>query len=307
MKTDSKLEKFLVEGKFVVIGECFPPEGADINIIKKKSSFLKENVDVVNVPDNPGAIVRMSSISTASILTQMGFETIVHMTTRDRNRIALQSDILGAYSLGIKNILCISGEHQRLGNHPQSKNVFDIDSIQLIQTVKEMRDNGKFLSQDDIKGIPKMFIGATENPFADPFEFRVIRLLKKVKAGAEFIQTRSIYNINKFKKWIQEIVLREIDKKVYIIAGVTPLKSLEMIQYMKDHVSGIDIPDEIIERMKSVPKDKQQQEGIAICVETIKELKELNGIHGIHIMTMGWEESVPFIVKESNLLSNLRR
>ena len=302
MKTESKLEKILEKGKFAVTGECGPPKGANAEVIKRKAKIIKDYVDAVNVTDNQTSIVRLSSIASCAILKQEGLEPIMQMVTRDRNRIAIQSDIFGAYALGIRNILCLTGDHQTFGNHPQSKNVFDMDSIHLIQTVKMMRDEGKILSGDEIDGELKMFIGAASNPFADPFEFRVVRLAKKVKAGCDFIQTQCIYDLNKFEEFMKMVRDRGLDKKVHILAGVTPLKSVGMAKYMKEKVAGIDIPDELIDRMKGVPKEKRADEGIKICVETIKRLKEIEGVAGVHIMAIEWEEMVPRIAEEAGLL-----
>jgi len=302
MKSGSNLEKILESGQFAVTGECGPPQGADRSVIERKAQFLRGNVDAVNVTDNQTSIVRMSSIATCALLNQMGLEGTMQMVTRDRNRIAMQSDIFGAYALGIKNILCLSGDHQSFGNHPTSKNVFDLDSIQLIHAVRQMRDEGKVLGGDEIKGVPKMFIGAAANPFADPFEFRVVRLAKKVAAGADFIQTQCIYNMDKFEKWMQMVRDRGLHEKVHILAGVTPLKSVGMAKYMKEKVAGMDVPDEIIERLKGAPKEKKAEEGINICLETIQRLKEIKGVHGIHLMAIEWEEMVPVIVKKAGLL-----
>lgn len=302
MKTESKLEKVFSKGKFAVTGECGPPKGANAEVIRRKAKIIKDYVDAVNVTDNQTSIVRLSSIASCAILKQEGLEPIMQMVTRDRNRIAIESDIFGAYALGIRNILCLTGDHQTFGNHPQSKNVFDLDSIHLIQTVKMMRDEGKVLSGDEIDGELKMFIGAASNPFADPFEFRVVRLAKKVKAGCDFIQTQCIYNLNKFEEFMRTVRDRGLDKKVYILGGVTPLKSVGMAKYMKEKVAGIDIPDELIDRMRGVPKEKRADEGIKICVETIKRLKETEGVAGVHIMAIEWEEMVPRIAEEAGLL-----
>jgi methylenetetrahydrofolate reductase (NADPH) len=243
----------------------------------------------------------MSSISASRLLIDEGIEPVMQMVTRDRNRIAIQSDIFGAYALGIKNILCLTGDHQSFGNQPQSANVFDIDSIQLISIVKKMRDEGKILNEIEIQGNPKMFIGAVENPFADPFEYRPIRLAKKIKAGADFIQTQCIYDIKRFTKWMELVRNMGLDEKVFIIAGVTPLKSFEMAKYINDRVSGIKIPDEILERMRKTPKEKQKEEGIKICVETIEQIKNIKGIKGVHIMAIEWESIVGEIVKQAGL------
>jgi len=301
VKTNSRIEKILSSGGFVVTAECGPPRGADAEVIRKKGEILRGFVDGINVTDNQTSVVRMSSLSACVILKNMGLEPILQMVCRDRNRIALQSDILGAAALGINNILCLSGDHQKFGDHPQGKNVYDIDSIQLIQTVKRMRDEGKFIGGEEIKGKPMLFIGAAENPFADPFEIRAARLAKKVAAGCEFIQTQCIYNIDRFARWMEMVRERGLHERCAILAGVTPFKSVGMARYMKNNVPGMDVPDEMIERMKNTPKEKQAEEGIKICVETIEKLKEIPGVRGIHLMAIEWEEKVPEIVKQANL------
>ncbi len=302
MKTNSKIEKILANGGFVVTSECGPPRGSDPEVIRKKGELLRGVVDGVNVTDNQTSVVRMSSLSACVILKGMGLEPILQMVCRDRNRIALQSDILGAAALGINNMLCLSGDHQKFGDHPQGKNVYDIDSMQLIQTVYRMREEGKFLGGDEIKGKPVIFIGAAENPFADPFEIRAARLGKKVKAGCQFIQTQCIYNLEKFGRWMQMVCDRGLHEKCAILAGVTPMKSVGMARYMKNNVPGMDVPDDMIERMKGTPKEKQAEEGIKICVESIEKLKEMPGVRGIHIMAIEWEEKVAEIVKAAGLL-----
>jgi methylenetetrahydrofolate reductase (NADPH) len=226
---------------------------------------------------------------------------VLQMVVRDRNRIALQSDILGAASFGINNILCLSGDHQSFGDNPQAQNVFDLDSMQLVQTVRRMCDEGKFLSGDEIKVPPKMFVGAAANPFADPFKIRVPRLAKKIAAGAEFIQTQCIYNLEKFELWMQGVRDRGLDEKIYILAGITPMRSVGMAKYLKKSVPGMDVPDELIKRMSGVEKEKQAAEGITIAVETIQRLKEVKGVSGFHVMAIEWEEKVPEIVERSGL------
>ena len=302
MKAGSNLEKILSSGGFAVTGELGPPKGADVSVIERKASLLKGNVDAINVTDNQTAIVRMSSIAVGAILQRMGLEATMQMVCRDRNRIAIQSDIFGAYGLGIRNILCLSGDHQKFGNHPTAKNVFDLDSIQLIQTVKLMRDEHKVLGGDEIEGVPAMFIGAAANPFADPFEFRVIRLAKKVAAGVDFIQTQCIYDMDKFERFMQMVRDRGLHEKVHILAGVTPLKSVGMARYMKEKVAGMEVPDEIIARMKSAGKEKAREEGLNICVEQIQRLRKIEGVRGIHLMAIEWEDAVHSIVERAGLL-----
>jgi methylenetetrahydrofolate reductase (NADPH) len=223
------------------------------------------------------------------------------MVCRDRNRIAMQSDVFGAYALGIRNMLCLSGDHQKFGNQPGAKNVYDVDSIQLIDMVRSMRDEGKLQSGDDIDGVPRMFIGAAANPFGDPFAFRVIRLAKKITAGVDFIQTQCIYNMEKFKAWMGQVVDQGLDQMVHILAGVTPLKSLGMARYMASNVSGIEVPDAFINRIKGVTKEHRAQEGIRICIEQIQQLREIPGVHGIHLMAIEWEHKVAEIVKGAGL------
>ncbi|MEW6140243.1 MAG: methylenetetrahydrofolate reductase [Thermodesulfobacteriota bacterium] len=302
LNTDSRLEKILKSGQFAVTAECGPPRGADANVIREKCKLLKGNADAFNITDNQTSVVRMSSIASAVVMMQEGMEPIMQMVCRDRNRIAIQSDILGGAALGIKNMLCLSGDHQKFGDHPQAKNVFDIDSIQLISTVRRMRDEGKFLGGEEIKGVPKLFVGAAANPFADPFEIRVPRLAKKVKAGVEFIQTQCIFNLKKFGEWMKQVVDRGLHQKVYILGGVTPFKSFGMARYMAKNVPGMDVPDDLLQRMKDTPKEKQAEEGIKIAVETIQQLREMAGIAGVHIMAIEWEEKVHEIASNAGLL-----
>lgn len=304
MKSGSQLEKMLKEGKFVVTAELGPPKSADGDAVRKKGELLKDCVTAVNITDNQTAIARMSSIAGAFILIEMGIEPVVQMVCRDRNRIAIQSDILGAAALGVKNILCLTGDHQKFGNHPQARGVFDLDSIQLIQMLKLMRDKKKFQCGDVIRNSkkepilePKLFIGAAANPFADPFEFRITRLRKKVKAGADFIQTQPVFDIQRFEKWMEAIRERELEKKTHILAGVMPVKSHRALNYMKKEVPGISIPDELINRVKKAKKSKE--EGIKVCVEMIERLKNIQGVHGIHIMAVEWEEVIPEIVQRT--------
>ena len=301
-KTESRLEKILRSGKFAVTGECGPPRGADPEVIRKKCALLKNNADAFNITDNQTSVVRMSSIASSIVMMQEGLEPVMQMVCRDRNRIAIQSDILGGAALGIKNMLCLSGDHQKFGDHPQAKNVFDLDSIQLIQTVRGMRDEGKFLGGDEIKGVPKLFIGAAENPFADPFEIRVPRLAKKVAAGVEFIQTQCIFNVPKFREWMKGVVDRGLHEKVFILGGVTPCKSFGMAKYMANNVPGMDVPEELLKRMKDTPKEKQAEEGITIAVETIKQLQEMPGVAGVHLMAIEWEEKVGEMAEKAGLL-----
>ena len=297
----SRLQNILDNNGFAVTCELGPPKGTDLHAIKEKASLIKGYVDAVNITDNQSAIVRLSSIATSHLLLEMGIEPIMQMVCRDRNRIAILSDLFGAYSLGIRNLLCLSGDHQILGSEPRSKNVFDLDSIQLIKMVNDMNNEKKISNGEKIEGEFNMFIGGASNPFGDPFEFRVTRLAKKVNAGVKFIQTQCIFDMNRFERFMEQVRERDLHKKVKILAGVIPLKSLGMANYMKNNIAGVCIPDEIIKRLKDTLKEKRAEEGIKICIEHIRKLKDIEGISGIHIMAIEWERIVPVIVKEAGL------
>jgi methylenetetrahydrofolate reductase (NADPH) len=302
MKTNSQLEKILAAGHLAVTSEVGPPRGANVEKVKEKAEMMRGIVDGVNVTDNQTAVVRLSSWAACIILKQMGLNPVLQMVTRDKNRLAMQADLLGVWAHGVDTMLCLSGDHPRFGDHPTAANVYDLDSIQLIQTVRKMRDEGKFQGGDDIINPPKMFIGAAANPFADPFELRVARLAKKVKAGVDFIQTQCIYNVEKFEKWMEGVRDRGLHEKVYIMAGITPMKSAGMAKYMKNKVPGMDVPDDVVQRMAGVPKEKQVEEGMKMCQETMERLKECKGVAGFHIMAIEWEQKVPEIVERAGLL-----
>lgn len=322
----SNLEKALKAGYFVATGELGPPQSADRKVIEHKAQFLKGIVESVNITDNQTAVVRMSSISVAVMLMELGIEPNIQMTCRDRNRIAIQSDLLGAYALGCRNLLCLTGDHQTFGNHPQSKNVHDLDSISLLRMCRDMRDKKVFQCGEPIKGQePRFFLGAAANPFADPFEFRPYRLAKKVKAGADFIQTQIIFNVPKFREFMRRVVDLGVHEQVYILAGVAPIKSLAAAKYMATKVPGMEVDPEYIERMtnctrglpslaeiKAMPpqeaaearrlrQEASEAEGIKICVEIINECKQIEGVAGVHIMAIEWEEAVNEIVKQAQI------
>jgi 5,10-methylenetetrahydrofolate reductase len=302
LKAGSNLERVLESGAFAVTGELGPPQCADPAVIEEKARLLKGHVDAVNVTDGQTAIVRMASWAACLIGMREGLETTVQMTCRDRNRIALQMDILGMSALGLKNLLCLTGDHQSFGNHPGAKGVFDIDSIQLVQMAKNMRDEKKFQCGDEISVSPSLFIGSAANPFADPFDFRAIRLAKKVAAGADFIQTQIIYNVERFARWMEAVRQRGLHEKVYILAGVAPIKSAGAARYMKTRVPGMDVPDEVLDRMASAPKGEAKRTGIDLCVDIINQVRQIEGVAGIHLMAIEWEEAVAEIVEKAGLL-----
>lgn len=313
-KSGSRLEKILLAGHFAVTGELGPPQGADGNVIREKARLLKGNCDASNITDNQTAIVRMSSIGAGAIVVQEGLEPVIQMTCRDRNRLAIQSDLLGAYALGMRNVLCLTGDHQSFGNHPTAKNVHDLDSVQLIQMVAEMRDKKCFQCGDEIKGVePRFFVGAAANPFGDPFEWRPYRLAKKIKAGADFIQTQLVFNIDRFAEFMEKVHQLGLHQQVYILAGIGPLKSPGMARYMRDEVPGLDVPDAIVDRMtkategidpedKSARRDAWRDEGIKIAIDLIKDLRKIEGVAGVHIMAIEWEEAVAPIAEGAGLL-----
>jgi 5,10-methylenetetrahydrofolate reductase len=313
MISGSNLEKVLRAGHFAATGELGPPTSANREVIEEKAQHLKGNVDSVNITDNQTAVVRMSSISVAVMLMELGIEPNIQMTARDRNRIAIQSDLLGAAALGVKNLLCLTGDHQTFGNHPMAKNVFDMDSISMLMMVRDMRDKGVVQSGDEMDVPPRFFLGAAANPFADPFDFRPYRLAKKVKAGANFIQTQIIFNVPKFAEYMKRVGDLGLLDDVYILAGVSPIKTSGAARYMATKVPGMDVPDEYVQRMvdaiKGIPKEETkarraawQEEGINICVEVIQQVKEIPGVSGVHIMAIEWEEAVPTIVEKAGLL-----
>jgi 5,10-methylenetetrahydrofolate reductase len=306
-KTGSKLEKLFKNGEFVVTAELGPPKSVDAGVLESKVLALKGAVDAANITDNQTAIVRISSIGTGIFVRNAGIEPIIQMTCRDRNRLAIQADLLGASLNGIRNVLCLTGDHQIFGNHPGAKHVFDIDSIQLIRIVRDMRDRGVFQCGEEIRNskkaevlAPEFYIGGAANPFAEPFEWRVDRLEKKVRAGVDFIQTQCIYDMERFSAWMKEVVARDLHKKVKILAGVTPLKSLGMAKYMKNNVAGVTVPDYLIERLSKAEDAKT--EGLKICIEQIQRFQEMEGVAGVHIMAIEWETAVRGIVEGAGLL-----
>ena len=301
MKAGSTLEKVFAAGEFAVTAELGPPANANADAIKKKAAHCAGVVDAANVTDNQTAVVRMSSIAASAIAIQSGVEPVAQMVCRDRNRIAMQSDLLGAAALGVKNILCLAGDHQTFGNHPGAKGVYDLDSLQLVSMVKKMRDEKVFQNGDPIKEFePKFFIGAVENPFADPFEFRVFRLAKKVNAGADFIQTQCIFDMPRFERWMKLVVDKGLHEKTYIMGGITPVRSHRALIYMKNNVAGMSIPDELIIRMEGASDPKE--EGVKIALETIEQIRNIKGVAGLHLMPIGWESITETILEKAGLL-----
>jgi 5,10-methylenetetrahydrofolate reductase len=313
-KSGSTLEKMLRAGHFAVTGELGPPQSADGDHIRAKASYLRGVVDGVNITDNQTAVVRMSSMGAAVIAMQEGLEPVMQMTCRDRNRLAMQADFLSAYALGVRNMLALTGDHQSFGNHPTAKNVHDVDSMQLLTILRDLRDAKRFACGDAVKGAePRFFVGAAAAPEAGPTEWRPYRLGKKVNAGADFIQTQLVYNIEAFKKYMEEVRKLGLHEKVYILVGVGPLKSPGMAKYMRDFVPGVTMPDYLVDRMEQaaadIPKEERaarteawREEGIKVCTEIIQQVREIEGVAGVHVMAIEWEEAVKPIVEGAGLL-----
>ena len=293
------LREKIQSGRFIVTAELGPPQSCNSDAVRKKAVHFRRGVDGVNITDNQTAIVRMSSIASAKILVEEGLEPVIQMTCRDRNRIAIQSDLLGAAGLGIGNVLCLTGDFQKFGNHPESKPVFDLDSVQLIATVRRMNE-GFFLSGETMKTPPSFLIGGAANPFADPLEFRVQRLAKKIRAGAQFIQTQPVFDLDRFNEWMEGVRGAGLHEKVAILAGVMPVKSAKALIYMKEEVPGVRIAESYIRRMEGAAEPNE--EGIKIAVEIAEELKKIDGVRGIHLMPLMWESVTPRILEASGLL-----
>lgn len=297
----SNLSKLLSEGEFVVAAELSPPKGVNVERIERDARILKDYADAVNITDNQAASVRMSSVAVSAIIRNYGVEPVVQMTCRDRNRLAIQADLLGAAALGIPNLLCLGGDHGRWGDHPHAKNVFDLDSTHLIRLARNMVVNGCLDNGREISPKPEFFIGAVANPFAPPYEYRPYRLAKKVAAGARFIQTQLIYNVDRFRAYMERVVDLGLHEKVHILAGVGPLKSVGAARFMATKVAGMEVPQEIIDRMAKTPKAAQPEEGIRICCEVIEQVREIPGVAGLHVMAVHWAEAVPEIVTRVGL------
>ncbi|KPJ86791.1 MAG: methylenetetrahydrofolate reductase [Spirochaetes bacterium DG_61] len=314
----SNLERVLAEGHFAVTVEIGPPMDCNAETVIQKARLLKGIADAFNITDNQTGVVRLSSIASAALIIEEGLEPVMQMTCRDRNRLAIQSDILGAAALGIKNCLCIAGDHQSFGaagklkGHPGAKNVYDIDSIQLVSVLKGMRDNGVQQGGDPIEKRPPLFIGAAWTPLGDPVEIRPLRLRKKVEAGADFIQTQGVFDIERFSEQMKIIIEMGLHEKTAILAGIIVPKNLGMLRYMNSSVAGVTVPDSLIERMEharaSAGEDKvlarknQEEEGIKITVELIKQVSGITGVRGVHIQAIEWEHKVPEILKKAGLV-----
>jgi len=297
----SHLERLLTQGKFAITAELSPPRSVNQEYILKGAQIIHGYADAINITDNQAASVHMSSLAVSALLAQAGFEPVLQMTCRDRNRLGVQADLLGAAALGIRNVLLLSGDHTRWGDSPAAKNVFDLESSYLIRMVRDMVEAGCLDNGRRIDPAPNFFYGAVANPFAPPYAYRPMRLAKKVAAGACFIQTQLIYNVVRFRDYMSQVRDLGLHHRAHIMAGVGPIKSARQAAFMATQLAGVEVPHELVKRMEGAPKAGQPEEGIRICCEVIEQVREIEGVAGLHIMPVGWAEAVPEIVNRSGL------
>ena len=301
-QSQSRLERVLRSGRFAVTAELNPPDSADPQEVYEAAVVLSQVCDGINATDASGAHCHMSSVAICALLIRAGYEPVFQVSCRDRNRIAIQGDLLGAAAMGVRNVLCLTGDDVTVGDQPEAKRVFDLDSIQLLRTAVVLRDKGMFLSGRKLTVPPQLFLGAAANPFAPPFDWRPLRLAKKIEAGAQFIQTQYCFDMPRFRTFMAKVRDLGLHEKVFILAGVGPLRSAKTAEYMRSKVPGVHIPDEVVERLKNAPKGKQLEEGKKICVEIIQQMREIEGIAGVHVMAYRQEELVAEIIEEAGLL-----
>lgn len=298
----SRLERVLRSGRFAVTSELNPPDSADPEDVFRAALTLSAVCDGINAVDASGANCHMSSVAICALLVRAGYEPVFQVTCRDRNRIAIQGDLLGAAAMGVRNVLCITGDDVSAGDQPEAKPVFDLDSIQLLHTARTMRDDGVLLSGRKLTTPPKLFLGAAANPFAPPYEWRPLRLAKKIAAGANFIQTQYCFDVPRFREYMRRVRDLGLDKQAAILVGVGPLRNVRAAEFMRTKVPGVYIPDKIVERLKKTPKQRQRAEGKQICIEIIQQVREIEGVAGVHVMAYRQEELVAQIVQEAKLL-----
>ncbi|MBA3293416.1 MAG: methylenetetrahydrofolate reductase [Geodermatophilaceae bacterium] len=296
-----RLRAALRSGRFAVTAEIGPPRGADAQAIVGKADLLRDWVDAANITDNQGSHTRLASWAGSILAMRSGVEPVMQLTTRDRNRIALQSDLISAGAVGIPNVLMLSGDHPTFGDHPDAMPVFDLDSVQLIWTARLMRDQGRLLSGKPVRPAPQWLIGAVENPFAPPLRFRAQRMAKKVAAGAEFIQTQFVFDLEIFSRWMGEVTDLGLEKRCGVIAGVGPIRTVRAMEFMQSKVPGIHIPDQVVRRLRGVTSDQVAAEGMALCVETIEALREMTAVAGVHVMAFGQEHVVPELLERAGV------
>lgn len=299
-----RLERVLRAGEFAVTAELSPPDSADPAEVYRRASIFDGWVDAINATDGSGANCHMSSVGVCALLTRVGYAPVMQISCRDKNRIAVQGDVLGGAAMGVGNVLCLTGDGVQCGDHPEAKPVFDLDSLALIETIRTMRDEGRFLSGRALTKAPELFIGAAENPFAPPYDFRPLRLAKKIAAGAEFIQTQYCYDLPMLERFMARVRELGLHERCFILVGVGPLASARAARWIREHVPGVHIPDAVIERIEQAPK--QREEGKRICIELIQQIREIEGVAGIHLMAYRQEESVAEIIERADVLRGRR-
>jgi methylenetetrahydrofolate reductase (NADPH) len=302
MRAGTRFERMLRAGHFTVTAELSPPDGAHPELVNGRVKDIGPYADAINVVDASGANVHMSSVAVCALLVQTGYEPVLQVACRDKNRIAIQGDLLGAHALGMRNVLCLTGDGVQAGDHPEALPVFDFDSMMLLRTARILRDQGHFLSGRKLETSPQFFLGGAENPFVPPYDFRPHRLAKKVEAGADFIQTQYCYDVPRLVTFMQKVRDLGLHEKVFILIGVGPLRSAKVSEWMRSNVPGVVIPGEVIKRLEGAPKGKQKEEGMRVCVEIIQQIREIPGIHGIHIMAYKLEELIGPMLEACGLL-----
>jgi methylenetetrahydrofolate reductase (NADPH) len=307
MKSGSRLERVLRSERFAVTAELNPPDSADPHSVYERALVLAEVCDAINATDASGANVHMSSVGVCALLTRAGYEPVMQVSCRDRNRIAIQGDLLGAAAMGVRNVLCLTGDGVQAGDQPEAKPVFDLESISLLRTACIMRDQGHFLSSRKLESPPRLFLGAAENPFVPPYDYRPLRLGKKIEAGADFIQTQYCFDIPRLEAFMRQVCDLGYHERAFILIGVGPLRSAKAAEWMRNHVPGVVIPDQVVNRLKGVLPARQRQEGKRICVEIIQELSQVPGVSGVHVMAYRQEELVAEIIEEAGLLPRRAR
>ena len=307
MKSGSRLERVLRSGRFAVTAELNPPDSADPQAVYDRALVLAEVCDAINATDASGANVHMSSVGVCALLTRAGYEPVMQVSCRDKNRIAIQGDLLGAAAMGVRNVLCLTGDGVQAGDQPEAKPVFDLESISLLRMARIMRDEGRFLSGRKLESPPRLFLGAAENPFAPPYDFRPLRLGKKVEAGADFIQTQFCFDVPHMQRFMAAVRDLGLHERAFILAGVGPLRSAKSAEWMRSHVPGVVIPDVVIHRLAGAPNGRQAEEGKRLCVEIIQQVREIPGVSGVHVMAYRQEELVAEIIHEAGLLPRRRR
>jgi methylenetetrahydrofolate reductase (NADPH) len=307
LRAGGRLERVLRSGRFAVTAELNPPDSADPEDVYRAALVLSTVCDGINAVDASGAHCHMSSVAICALLVRAGYEPIYQVACRDRNRIAIQGDLLGAAAMGVRNVLCLTGDDVSVGDQPEAKPVFDFDSIQLLRTARMMRDEGIFLSGRTLTTPPRLFLGAAANPFAPPFDWRPMRLAKKIAAGADFIQTQYCFDVPRMREFMKRIQDMGLLEAVYVLVGVGPLRSEKAAEYMRTRVPGVVIPDEIVDRLRKTPKERQQEEGKRICAEIIQQVREIDGVNGVHVMAYRQEELVAEIIEEAGLFPRPRK